>query len=210
MKIKYVFLICIFLNIVFSKDENTKNNFVFLKILNDVRNNPDEYIKYINGKFINYLESITHPNKKAISELNDFLASIKISKKINMNMGLQKAAMDHSDFLYKEKKIQHLQKNYLSPRERVKEFGNLKEPSYIYQIVGKFSVNLGNMLNIVLLLLLENEKTVRKNKNLLLSENLENLGIGVLFKRRNFFVTILIAEDFECTIKECIDKEINN
>lgn len=210
MKIKDVFLICIFFNFFFGKEENTKNDFVFLKILNDVRKNPDEYRKYLDGKLTNYLKSVIRTNKEAITELNNFLITTNISKEIKMNPGLQKAAIEHSEFNYKNKKLQHLQENYLSPRERVKEYGNLKDPSYIYQIVGKFSVDLGNMLKIVLLLLLENEKSVRKNKNLLLSKNLEDIGIGILFKKRNFFVTILIAEDFECTIKECIDKEINN
>ena len=161
----YVFLICFILGL-FSAQEETKNNFVFLKILNDIRKNPLEYKDYIENKFVLFLENtIKKKNRSAISDLNNFLSKLKKAeiKELEMNFGLEKAAMEHSEFLSQNNKLDHLRENYITPKERVREFGNLKDTSYVYQIVGKFSVNLGNMLNILLLLFLENNKSVRKN-----------------------------------------------
>lgn len=103
------------------------------------------------------------------------------------------------------RKIFHRKDKYSRPIDNLKKLGNLKK-GRIYQIVAKFNENLKNVLNIVLALLLQKNSKNKNFQDLLLSENLEKAGISLKFQKGWFYLTILVAKNFECTIEECIKK----
>ena len=62
------------------------------------------------------------------------------------------------------------------------------------------------MLSIVMMMLLQPSQKVRTNKKLLLSNKLKHIGVGIEFHWASFYLTIVVAEDFECVVKECLDE----
>ncbi len=59
---------------------------VFLKILNDIRVNPTDYMKYLKKKFNTHIAGVSIP-KKSMKELTEFLEKLR-SRSMKMNRGL--------------------------------------------------------------------------------------------------------------------------
>lgn len=210
INMKQCFLI-IFLtfNIAKSKTDQYRKSFEynFVELLNDARKSPKAMSEFIKQKYLPKFnpETLvydklvkTREGRDSVTDCIEYLKKLSPRNKLQIDQAQSAVAYKHSYFMASRQALSHYDEGMSTPKQLINTFGLIY--GKVAQIVTRIDNRLGDQLSVVSFLLIDDGLKSRFNRKLLMSDLFNKIGFGFKFEKKWIYITIQVAEDFDCDI----------